>query len=125
MQAMTIKIFTVDFSRLVLSCHDDGVIRGLDSRTHGVEHQYMAHDDCCNGATMIDNYTFASYSDDMTIKVWDLRNTSRKVKLVGGHTGWVKNVSVVPGSKKLLSSGFDSYIRISDITRYVTVYCCC
>lgn len=37
----------------------------------------------------LDTYTFASGSDDTTIKIWDLRFLKEAVRTLQGHSNWV------------------------------------
>ena len=60
---------------------------------------------------------FATCSDDTTVCLWDLRNMSRSVCILRGHTNWVKNVEYVSHSGLLVTSGFDGNINLWDINR--------
>jgi WD repeat-containing protein 32 len=65
----------------------------------------------------LDSRMFATCSDDTTVCLWDLRNMSRNVCVLRGHTNWVKNIEYVSHSGLLVTSGFDGNINLWDINR--------
>jgi len=58
---------------------------------------------------------FATGSDDHTVVLWDLRNMSRKVCILRGHSDMVKNVEFVQPGGHILTSSFDGNINLWDI----------
>jgi platelet-activating factor acetylhydrolase IB subunit alpha len=110
---------------MLVSTRGDGSINCFDTRRREKVMGFVGHTDSCNGATFLDSTSLATFSDDTEIKVWDLRYTRAAgfgvaVKSITGHTSWVKNICLVPGTKQILSSGFDCSIRLADINRYIS-----
>lgn len=58
---------------------------------------------------------FASCSDDHTVALWDVRNLKRRIRLLQGHSNWVKNIEYSAGDGILVTSGFDGKILGWDI----------
>lgn len=50
-----------------------------------------AHRNCVNCIRYLDDRTFATCSDDTSIKLWDIRNLKTSTKTLYGHSNWVKN----------------------------------
>jgi WD40 repeat protein len=63
----------------------------------------------------LDNRLHASCSDDMKIKLWDLRQLKSEVRTFNGHTSWVKNVEFASNKGWLMSSAFDHNVFAWDI----------
>ena len=42
----------------------------------------------------IDSRIFATASDDMTVALWDVRNLKSKIRVLHGHSNWVKNIEI-------------------------------
>lgn len=61
---------------------------------------------------------FATCSDDHTVALWDTRNLKAKIRVLNGHSNWVKNVEYSREDKLLVTSGFDGTIYTWDINRY-------
>ena len=60
----------------------------------------------------------ASGSDDRTIRLWDLRQTEEKpkvLKVLKDHNFWVGSVVFSPDGQKLASGSYDKRIRIWDL----------
>ena len=76
-----------------------------------------AHEDCVNCVTFLDSFTFATCSDDKTIKLWDLRNLSRSTAVLKGHSSWVKNIEFDRVSGILFSIAFFDGVRSWDLNQ--------
>ena len=76
------------------------------------------HTDGVNCLTFLDSRLFTTSSDDQTIAIWDIRKLSSRVSTLTGHTGWVKDVSYMPLSNRLISSGFDDTVRVWNINNF-------
>ena len=82
------------------------------------------HNDPANIITFIDRFTFATGSDDETIKLWDIRKFGQSVDCIGvlrGHKGWVKNIEYDPETNKLYSIAFNDGVRywsINEVQKY-------
>lgn len=78
-----------------------------------------AHEDCVNCITFLGpgGNTFATCSDDCTIKIWDRRNLREQIAHLRGHTNWVKNIEYDPNSNLLFSIAFYDGVRCWDMNR--------
>lgn len=65
-----------------------------------------------------DDRLFATGSDDFTVALWDLRNMKQKLRVLHGHSNWVKNIEYSSKDKLLVSSGFDGSIFTWDINSH-------
>ena len=65
----------------------------------------------------LDNRLFATCSDDNTVRLWDLRSLRQEVRVLHGHTSWVKNIEYAPQTGKLVTSGFDGNVFSWDINK--------
>lgn len=66
----------------------------------------------------LDSRMFATCSDDSTVALWDTRNLKAKIRVLNGHSNWVKNVEYSREDNLLVTSGFDGTIYTWDINRY-------
>lgn len=66
----------------------------------------------------LDGRMFATCSDDTTIALWDVRNLKKKIRLLLGHSKWVKNIEFSVKDKLLVTSGLDGSIYTWDINSY-------
>lgn len=111
------SIFNIQFSpndSIVLTACSNKAIMGYDPRvppSKPVRSILNAHCDCTNCITFIKETTFASCSDDKTIRLWDLRNLSSSTCTLMGHTNWVKNIEYDRRSNKLFSVAFQDGVR--------------
>lgn len=65
-----------------------------------------------------DDRIFATCSDDCTVALWDLRHLQQRLRVLKGHSYWVKNVEYEPRARSLISSSIDGCIYLWDINRY-------
>ncbi|BFF92399.1 DDB1- and CUL4-associated factor 10 homolog [Drosophila madeirensis] len=77
-----------------------------------------AHTDSVNCIKFFDERLFATGSDDFTVALWDLRNMREKLRVLHGHSNWVKNIEYSSKDKLLVSSGFDGSIFTWDIASH-------
>ena len=111
------SVFNIEFSpsdSIALSVCSNRAIVGYDPRrvsTKPVKLVPLAHDDCVNCITFIDEVTFVTCSDDKTIRLWDLRQLKSPMYILNGHTDWVKNIEYDSRSKKLFSIAFHEGVR--------------
>jgi WD40 repeat protein len=63
-----------------------------------------------------DGWTFASGSQDRTIKLWDA-NYKRERATLTGHTDWVRTLAYSPDGSWLASGCEDGTIRLWDVSR--------
>ena len=111
------SIFNIQFSptdSIVLTACSNQAIMGYDPRLSPckpVRSVMNAHSDCTNCITFITDSTFASCSDDKTIRLWDLRNLSSCTCTLTGHSNWIKNIEYDCNSHKLFSVAFQDGVR--------------
>ena len=74
-----------------------------------------AHSDCVNCISFIDDFMFATCSDDATICLWDLRNIRCSIHTLNGHSSWIKNIEYDRNSNKLFSVAFFDGVREGDL----------
>lgn len=77
-----------------------------------------AHLDCVNCIKFLDDYQFASGSDDNTVKTWDMRYLKYPTRILNGHSNWVKNIEYSSKDNRLLTSGFDGMIYSWDLRNF-------
>ena len=93
----------------------------LEKRVHSTPN---IHDDPVNIITFIDSFTFATGSDDETIRLWDIRKFRSSVDCLGvlrGHEGWVKNIEYDRDTNKLYSIAFNDGVRywnVDEVQKY-------
>ena len=78
------------------------------SRLHVVPH---AHEDGVNCVSFLDSFTFATCSDDRTIRLWDWRRLTTPMHVLCGHQNWVKNIEYDQTSGLLFSIAFYDGVR--------------
>ncbi|XP_050536014.1 DDB1- and CUL4-associated factor 10 [Daktulosphaira vitifoliae] len=77
-----------------------------------------AHNDCVNCIKFLDSRMLATCSDDTTIALWDVRNLNDSIRVLRGHSNWVKSIEYSIKDNLLVSSGFDGHIYTWDINSY-------
>lgn len=63
----------------------------------------------------ISDNVFATCSDDSTVAIWDKRRLAGKLRILQGHSNWVKNIEYSKNDELLVTSGFDGSIFTWDI----------
>jgi WD40 repeat protein len=61
-----------------------------------------------------DGKRIVSGSDDSTIKIWDVKN-STSLATLEGHTGSLKTITITPDGQHIVSGSGDSTIKIWDV----------
>lgn len=121
-------IFNVEYSPdgcLLLAATENKNILIFSSNTHSLENEITnGHKSCVNLVKFLDSRIFVTCSDDNTIAVWDLRNTSNKIKSLNGHKNWVKSVEYDSSKGILLSSAYDQCVLKWDINSSSNNYEC-
>ncbi len=114
-------VFNLEFSPiedLVIAVCANRAILVYDPRTSSrVSVVPHGHEDCVNCVTFLDNFTFATCSDDHTIRVWDMRSLRGSRAVLSGHTNWVKNIEYDKKSETLFSVAFHDGVRAWDINK--------
>lgn len=65
----------------------------------------------------MDTNTFATGSDDSTVKTWDVRYLKTATRTLRGHSNWVKNIEY-SSKNRLITSAFDGCIYAWDLNNY-------
>ena len=110
-------IYNIEFSpvdNLALTVCSNRAILCYDSRLSSskpIHALQNAHDDAVNCLTFIDPLTFATCSDDKTIRIWDLRQLKYSIAVLQGHKNWVKNIEYDKNSGRLFSVGLYDGVR--------------
>lgn len=110
--------FSPDGSHLVAACEQKAVMVFDPLSRRQVHHIPHAHENCVNCIKFLDARVFASCSDDHTVALWDVRNLKRRIRLLQGHSNWVKNIEYSAADGILVTSGFDGKILGWDINGY-------
>lgn len=110
--------FSPDGSHLVAACEQRAVMVFDPLSRRQVHHIPHAHENCVNCIKFLDSRVFASCSDDHNVALWDVRNLKRRIRLLQGHTNWVKNIEYSAQDGILVTSGFDGKILGWDINGY-------
>ena len=115
------SVFNLEFSPTediaVAVCSNRAIVTYDPRCTSRVRTVPYAHEDCVNCITFLDSFTFATCSDDKTIKLWDLRNLSRSTAILKGHSSWVKNIEFDRNSGILFSIAFFDGVRSWDLNK--------
>lgn len=61
-----------------------------------------------------DGHTLASCSEDLTIKLWDLR-TGLCQQTLTGHQNWIKSIAFSPDGQHLVTGSFDHTLKLWDV----------
>ena len=96
---------TVSSNRAIL-CYDPRL-----SSSKPIHALQNAHDDAVNCLTFINPLSFATCSDDKTIRIWDLRQLKYSIAVLQGHKNWVKNIEYDKNSGRLFSVALYDGVR--------------
>ncbi|XP_055850928.1 DDB1- and CUL4-associated factor 10 homolog [Episyrphus balteatus] len=115
-------VFNLEFSPLgnilAAACERRAIVL-FDAISQKQTHRVMkAHTDNVNCIKFLNNQTFATCSDDTTVAIWDTRFLKNRVRMLQGHSNWVKNIEYSNKDKLLVTSGFDGSIFTWDINAH-------
>ncbi|KYN05383.1 DDB1- and CUL4-associated factor 10 like protein [Cyphomyrmex costatus] len=110
--------YSPDGSLLLAACEKKSILM-FDPLCRKLIHAIdNAHSDCVNCVRFLDQRMFATCSDDSTVALWDARNLKQRIRILQGHSNWVKNIEYSPSDSLLLTSGFDGSIYTWDINSF-------
>ncbi|KRT86651.1 WD40 domain-containing protein [Oryctes borbonicus] len=110
--------FSLDGKLLVAACEEKSVLLYDASNQSFIRKINNAHKRCVNCVRFLDNNTFATCSDDGTIKLWDIRHLKVASRTLEGHSNWVKNIEYSEKEKVMVTSAFDGSIYAWDLQSY-------
>ncbi|CAL1534089.1 unnamed protein product [Lymnaea stagnalis] len=110
--------FSSDGSLLAAACENKCMLLYDPHNAQLIGRRFKTHTDCVNCIRFLDNRTFATCSDDNTVRLWDARYLAQEIRILKGHTSWVKNIEYSSSEGKLITSGFDGNIFAWDINNY-------
>jgi WD40 repeat protein len=58
-----------------------------------------------------DGKTFATGSDDMNVRIWNLK-TTKEIRILNGHKKWVYSVAISPNGQTIVSGSQDNTIKV-------------
>lgn len=102
-------------SLLVAACEERSVLIYDSLNQRLIKQIKSAHCNCVNCVRFLDATTFATCSDDNTIKLWDTRQLSSAKRTLNGHVNWVKNIEYSEKEKVMVTSAFDGSICAWDL----------
>ncbi len=111
------SVYNIEFSPvndLALAVYSQRAVLCYDPRLESFKPIHTlcnAHDDAVNCLTFIDPLSFATCSDDKTIRIWDLRQLKGSVAVLQGHKNWVKNIEYDKKSGRLFSVALYDGVR--------------
>ncbi len=117
------SVYNIDFSPvndLALAVYSHRAVLCYDPRLDSCKPVHIlcnAHDDAVNCLTFLDPLSFATCSDDKTIRVWDLRQLKNSVAVLQGHENWVKNIEYDKQSGHLFSVALYDGVREWDMNK--------
>ncbi|CAG5133979.1 unnamed protein product, partial [Candidula unifasciata] len=88
--------FSPDGSMLAAACENRCMLLYDPKNARLIQRRFKTHTDCVNGVRFLDNRMFATCSDDNTVRLWDARFLSSEIRIMRGHTSWVKNIKTEP-----------------------------
>lgn len=110
--------FSPDGNLLVAACENKCMLIYDPNNARLIKRRFNTHTGCVNCVRFLDNRLFVTCSDDTTVRLWDARNLTNELKVLRGHTSWVKNIEYCSTSGKLITSGFDGNIFSWNINNY-------
>ncbi|RUS91566.1 hypothetical protein EGW08_000681 [Elysia chlorotica] len=110
--------FSPDGSLLVAACENKCLLVYDPHNANLIKRRFNTHTSCVNCVRFLDNRLFVTCSDDTTVRLWDARNLTNELKVLRGHTSWVKNIEYCSTAGKLITSGFDGNVFAWDINNY-------
>ena len=99
----------------------------FDKATEKVVGNTKAHKKSINSAVWINESSFATGSDDHTVKIWSLEEAKNGYKIkagftLSGHTASVQAVAAHPSKSFLASAGLDSVWSLADVEQGEPIY---
>ncbi|KAK0060113.1 DDB1- and CUL4-associated factor 10 [Biomphalaria pfeifferi] len=110
--------FSPDGSLLAAACENKCMLMYDPHNARLLNRRFKTHTDCVNCIRFLDDRMFATCSDDNTVRLWDTRFLNHEIKIMKGHTSWVKSIEYCSSEGKLLTSGFDGNIFSWNINNY-------
>ncbi|XP_064630318.1 DDB1- and CUL4-associated factor 10-like [Lineus longissimus] len=110
--------FSTDGSVLAAACERRNILLFDPFNGKLIAHKEQAHEDCVNYVRFLDTRVFATCSDDTTVCLWDVRFLKKNIRVLRGHSNWVKNIEYDANNGLLVTSGFDGSIYTWDINSY-------
>lgn len=107
--------FSLDGRLLVAACEERSVLLFDASDQRQIKKISEAHCSCVNCVRFLDTYTFATCSDDNTVKLWDTRKLKNELRTYRGHANWVKNIEYLEKEKIMITSAFDGNVYAWDL----------
>ena len=101
-------ISDLDYSpsgRLLVACSSSNSLFVLDPNLGSVVKTfYKPHKDAISKVCFVGEYQFVSGSADSTIGYWDIRNPSKALNFLSGHTTPIRSLQYFNGNEHLISS---------------------
>ncbi|XP_005096286.1 DDB1- and CUL4-associated factor 10 [Aplysia californica] len=110
--------FSSDGSLLAAACERKCVLLYDPVNMRLISRKFNVHNDCVNCVKFLDNRLFATCSDDTTVRLWDMRSLKQEVRILKGHSSWVKNIEYDPSTGILVTSGFDGNVYSWNLDNY-------
>ncbi|ANB15806.1 Doa1p [Sugiyamaella lignohabitans] len=116
-QASVWAVLIISDTRLITAAADKNIFLWENGKKIGSINS--AHDDAIRGLCRLNSDTFASCSNDTTIKIWSLdsfasQSAPSALLTLTGHSSFIYTIS--SNGKTLLSGGEDRSLRVWDLT---------